>query len=64
MNLKEGLARLSVLPLLEEEAKREKDARMMVRVLSMGYLSFLGEFLASKREKRGNNLSRSGTKAL
>lgn len=53
-----------MLPLLEEEAKREKDARMMVRVLSRGYLSFLGEFLASKREKRGNNLSRSGTKAL
>jgi hypothetical protein len=36
VNLKEGLARLSVLLLLEEEAKREKDARMMVRVLSMG----------------------------
>jgi hypothetical protein len=36
VNLKEGLARLSVLPLLEEEAKREKDARMMVRVLSTG----------------------------
>ena len=29
-----------------------------------GVTAFLGEFLASKREKRGNNLSRSGTKAL
>ena len=34
--MKEGLARLSVLLLLEEEAKKEKDARMMVRVLSRG----------------------------